>query len=392
MSGDAYCTASSVKAGRRLSGCSQGGDVRSEGVKWKFHSEKCKVYRCGHRVGLVTDSFKEAFLSAVVAGTETKLLLQKGLTYHRDQERTELRMTASLCSRRDRIGPFPAALIRSIYSPHSGIQDSRNYYYQSNPVLCLLSQQLPPDQDLRMSLGSTICDSLLGSRNLSTYFIAERQGGLAQKEAFNGRKEGIIGLKKVTPVVYTLPAGRLGPVKHGWNRNDRSRRQNFTLIDPCDLAGRDMEKDFKQVARGASPPCPAFLNLLVSVRKGKSQASDGWDLLSYLLRIKRGCGRDKTKADSRCRVPRRLFFSTVVTVRLSLWYGSGPRVSRQGKWQQRRIFDKSKEHTEAPQSLHTKIILIRAFVEVSLIKEEPEPTRKPFALLDRVMQSSLPMP
>ena len=27
------------------------------------------------------------------AGTETKLLLRKGLTYTRDQERTELRMT-----------------------------------------------------------------------------------------------------------------------------------------------------------------------------------------------------------------------------------------------------------------------------------------------------------
>lgn len=78
MSGDAYCTASSVKAGRRLSGCSQGGrasnkaskvyrervafakealrayfflalsklgDVRSEGVKWKFHSDKCNGKR-----------------------------------------------------------------------------------------------------------------------------------------------------------------------------------------------------------------------------------------------------------------------------------------------------------------------------------------------------------
>lgn len=33
------------------------------------------------------------------------------------------------------------------------------------------------------------------------------------------------------------------------------------------------------------------------------------------------------------------------------------------------IFDKSKEHTKAPQSLHAKIILICAFVEVSLIKE-----------------------
>ena len=30
------------------------------------------------------------------------------------------------------------------------------------------------------------------------------------------------------------------------------------------LSYLDMEKDFKQVARGASPPCPAFLNLLVS--------------------------------------------------------------------------------------------------------------------------------
>ncbi|KAM7249874.1 hypothetical protein ACFE04_019653 [Oxalis oulophora] len=41
----------------------------------------------------------------------------------------------------------------------------------------------------------------------------------------------------------------------------------------------------------------------------------------------------------------------------------------------------------ATQSLHTKIILSRAFVEVS--PEEPEPTRKPFALLDSVMQSQI---
>ena len=40
MSGDAYCTASSVKAGRRLSGCSQGGRLRASNKASKVYRER----------------------------------------------------------------------------------------------------------------------------------------------------------------------------------------------------------------------------------------------------------------------------------------------------------------------------------------------------------------
>jgi len=40
MSGDAYCTASSVKTGRRLSGCSKGGRLRASNKASKVYRER----------------------------------------------------------------------------------------------------------------------------------------------------------------------------------------------------------------------------------------------------------------------------------------------------------------------------------------------------------------
>ncbi|QCD83509.1 hypothetical protein DEO72_LG2g3854 [Vigna unguiculata] len=45
MSGDTYCTASSVKTGKRLSGCSKGGRLRASNKASKVYCERVTMVR-----------------------------------------------------------------------------------------------------------------------------------------------------------------------------------------------------------------------------------------------------------------------------------------------------------------------------------------------------------